>query len=198
VTVPDIDIRLDELDAELRATMDDDDDFDDERAAVPRMDRATYEAFLATRAVTPYGQLLSRLRRLLVPGLLEAYRNASEGERTSILELFAVRRFVHNAIWRLVDQDAWRLQKAESCDRLALARQVLQLALLTDYLGEVEPGNTLTGVWSDLEAAGIDPRLVFLEAAALASDRPLSRGISARDVLRDFEPYDYGVPPRWP
>ena len=194
----DMDEALDQFDAALVATPDDDEDFGDELVLVSEMDLATYEAFLAKRAATPYGKLMVRLRHLLVPTLIDAYRSARDDERERVLAVFARHRFVQIAIWALIIEDTWRLQKAFIPDKLRLARQVLQLAVLTDDLGLVEPGRILTGVWSGLDAAGIDPRQVFLEAADLASDRPLPHGPSARDVLREFEPFDYGNPTRQP
>jgi hypothetical protein len=194
---PDIRIAtaLQELDAALLATPDDAEDFDDELADVPQMDRATYDALLGRRAMTPFGQLLGRVRQLLVPGLIDSYRDAHADDRERILALLRRYRFVQIALWSLIEDDAWRLQKAEPPAKKAIARQALRLAVLTDEVGFVEPGRILTGIWSDLEEACLDPRAIFLEAADLASPRALSHGRSARAVLTDFEPYDYGVPP---
>ncbi len=190
-----IEKRVAELDTLFGRVEDDSEDFDDDLAAVPTMDLSAYLAFLVKRARTPYGRAFSKLRELVVPALLDAYLRMSDDDRRAVLDLFSNHSFALIALWSLLDEVRWRLQKAPPHERPAVLRNLLLIAVLAEeYLDQVDTAMILTSAWGAAEDSGLDPAPFFKAAADVAGQRELSHGESARQILRDFEPYDYGRP----
>ncbi|GAB4193689.1 MAG: hypothetical protein OHK0022_08850 [Roseiflexaceae bacterium] len=162
---------------------------------VPQMSLSEYHAFLAERDATPYGQLLAQFRAFVVPGLLDAYLRMSADERRVVLDLFARHFSARLALWSLLSEFRWRLQKAPVEEKPGLLHTLLLLAVLAErYLDEVDTTVILTAAWGDAEQHGLDPDRLFKQVAAVAGQRELTHGQTAQQILQNFEPYDYGSP----
>jgi hypothetical protein len=193
VDIKDIECRVAEFDELFSRIEDDGEDFDDELAAIPRMDPSRYLAFLTERAKTPYGQAFAQFREFVAARLLDAFARMSDDDRRAVLDLFSSYDVARIALWSLLDEYRWRFQKSPPQEKSAVLRHLLLIAVLTEeYLEEVETAMILTSVWGYAEECELDPGSFFKEAAEVAGRRKLSHGQSAYEILRDFEPYDYG------
>ena len=167
--------------------------FDDEMASIPNMDAAAYLTFLERRAQTRYGRVFAEFRSFVVSGLCRAYLNMDIDERDTVLGLIGSRRVVKIGLWKLLDEYRWRFSKSSREEKINLFQTVLLIAVLVeDYLDDVETTRILTSVWGAAEESGLDPVPYFKSAALVAGRRKLTHGQTASEVLREFEPYDYG------
>jgi hypothetical protein len=186
---------LEDFSRRFDETPDDFEDFDAEIVKVPDMNLASYERFLGRRAGTTYGRLFSEFRDFATGALLEELAHESAADGKGLVATIAEYPQCRTALWRLMDEYRWRLQKASTAAAPDLLRTLLRLAILDeDDLDEVETANILTAAWGDAEDAGLAPATFFAEAAELAGTRQLTHGQSAREILREFEPLDYGRP----
>lgn len=192
--IDEIAARLDEFNTTFKHIKDDYEDFDDEIVAIPRMSHAEYQDFLARRAATEFGGALARFHDFLVLQLLNSYASGTDEERQQILTAFSNRPFAQNALWPLLKDYQWRLQKSPAGEQADVLRTLLLLAILgEDYLDQPETAMILTNAWREAEHAGLEPTSFFKEAAALAGRLAVLHGRSARDFLANFEPYQFGA-----
>jgi len=128
-----------------------------------RMSRAQFLEFLDWCAESQYGRLFSELRGFVIPGLIDTYAGASEEDRRALLSELAQARRLRIALWEMLDERAWLLAKAPLEEKAGELRTLLLVAILQEV---------------DLD---VYPTAMILH------------GKSAREILRDFEPYDYGA-----
>ena len=192
--IDDIAARLDEFNITFRHLKDDYEDFDDEIVTIPRMTAEEYDDFLARRRVTEFGGALARFHDFLVPDVLNSYASGTDEERQQLLTVFSNRSFAQTALWPLLKDYQWRLQKSPVGEHANILRTLLLLAILAeDYLDQPETAMILTRAWREAEFAGLEPKSFFQEAAELAGRRAVLHGRSARDFLANFEPYQFGA-----
>jgi hypothetical protein len=195
MNVQEIESRMIELETLFRGIEDDSEDFDDKLMTVHQMSLSNYLVFLAERSKTPYGQVFCRLREFLIPTLLDSYLRMNAEDRWAVLDLFRTHNFVLIALWSLLSEYRWRLQKSPAHEKPAVLQTGLLIAVLAEeYMDHVETTMILTSIWGDIEQTGLDPDPFFKTASDVAGRRKLTHGLSAQEILRDFEPYDYGTP----
>ena len=189
--------RLGEFNATFAELKDDEEDFEDEIAQIPEMTSASYDEFRARRSATPYGRAVTELHDFVVPAVLEAYVQSEPADRERILDAIASRPFALIVLWSILRDYQSRFQKAAAVLRPGMLRTLLLLAVLVEpYLDEPDTAMILSHVWHEAAYDGLKPEEYFREAAAVAGQRPILHGRSARDFLERFEPYDFGAA-RW-
>ncbi|HEU4321861.1 MAG TPA: hypothetical protein VFS21_01815 [Roseiflexaceae bacterium] len=193
MNVKDIESHISDFNSLFQHEKHDDEDFDEVLTTIPQISLHDCHAFLAKRDATPYGQIVARFRAFVVPGLVDAYLRMSAEERRTVLDLFAQHFFARLALWSLLGEYRWRLQKAPLEEKPGILRTLLLIAVLAErYLDEVDTTVILTAAWGDAEQHGLDPDRFFKQAAAVAGQRPLTHSQTAQQLLQNFEPYDYG------
>lgn len=188
--------RAGEFDEVFRDLEDDYEDFDEELADAPNMDRPTYLAFLAKRAATPYGRAMASFHEFIVRGVLDVYARADADDRQRILDVLASHPFALTRLFSLLREYRLRLEKSPAEEIEPLLRTLLVMAvLMEEYLEQVDVGIILSSAWRIAEIEGLDPRRYFDDAAELAGRRAILHGRSALEYLRTFQPMTFGGGP---